>query len=973
MNDKIESLDKEVQFFIQQYHSGKRTLSELVSREAADTRGHITSEVASAEKLIKQHVSAEVSRSERLITKQLTAVTSTSSVKVQDELRQLKFEAKNVAERQRLLNSFKFPGMNERRNQISENHESTFQWVYKEPAMLEESQESDDEVSGVKESRRYVWDSFPAWLRSSEPVYWVNGKPGSGKTTLLYYLIQDSETRASLNLWMPGALILSHFFWRPGTSMQRNLKGFLCSFLHQLISKLDNLTHVLLQKYDDMPLKETDTDWSIRELRKLCLEAVKLSNKPVCLFLDGVDELDSQEGVLDLLDFLYEMKATPRFKMCLSSRLEEPLHNRLHHFPHLRIHDLTRGDLQKYANETIRLPYCSQGGIREWQKSDIVHRLVTKADGVFLWLCLAVSSVNRGISNGDDYSTLFQRIDSLPGDLVNLYKDMWARMNDDRGIYRQKAALYFNTVIACRQFFAKDENRSAPRSFMGSAISVLEMRLATIPPREDFFSTSTGPTAATLLKQCQNTEKSLRICCAGFLEIVENPNTHKDLGNCQFQEPSYKPLIPYIAGQRTIQFLHRTAFDFMTDTVEGREILDSDTTSIEILQLRMMRASIAVRQICLYGGLWWIGNPTQLQEQTSFCGSIEVIMEDLSYIHDRIEPDEVLRQESRELVNLCERIYRVAQPFAERWRRFSGEFLTRAAAYNLGEWVPEEMRARSASMTPLLKSLILMSSSGVLRYYRTPSMLKLMRQLLDMGCDPNWRNSSFANERALCLVESSFSHFLRTNLLLWKPNMIQLLDHFGNRHEYIEEIPKTLDAFIAHGANLGQKVLVAFEVSSEGEIAVRYPLEIWHKEAYSDFVLMEFPASFLVQALRKKLEAWKPIGEMSVDWKPKRKDPKTGEYLPAEIDDDAEPAGRVIAAVGFKTETGAHHTVAGESSRHLTLAMEAWLSAGLQDVAMMLECHKRARIVCESSEKFVTGKDVEDVLIELGYAQYGDF
>lgn len=134
---------------------------------------------------------------------------------------------------ERLLNSLKFPEMNERRNHISSQIPDSFTWIFgsqhpgdyndiygddsedegreSDDGMLEEDSHSDASSICIShiEGR---WDDFVSWLECDDPVYWVSGKPASGKSTLMKFIASNPRTRESLEKWQEAPMILSHFF-----------------------------------------------------------------------------------------------------------------------------------------------------------------------------------------------------------------------------------------------------------------------------------------------------------------------------------------------------------------------------------------------------------------------------------------------------------------------------------------------------------------------------------------------------------------------------------------------------------------------------------------------------------------------------------------------------------------------------------------------------------------------------------------
>lgn len=53
----------------------------------------------------------------------------------------------------------------------------------------------------------------------------------------------------------------------------------------------------------------------------------------------------------------------------------------------------------------------------------------------------------RGLTHGDDWSTLEKRLKVLPSGVEELYSLMWKQLNDDRHIYEAEAALFFKLVL----------------------------------------------------------------------------------------------------------------------------------------------------------------------------------------------------------------------------------------------------------------------------------------------------------------------------------------------------------------------------------------------------------------------------------------------------------------------------------------------------------------------------------------------
>ncbi|KAI8258561.1 hypothetical protein K4K56_007022 [Colletotrichum sp. SAR 10_98] len=147
----------------------------------------------------------------------------------------------------------------------------------------------------------------------------------------------------------------------------------------------------------------------------------------MCLFIDGLDEYDSNHG--ELCEVLLDMAKSPHVKICLSSR-RWPVFERSfgqHGQESLDIHELTRDDIRKFVNDQLqtdpRWTAETSEGIT-LAKAELVNRIITQADGVFLWAFFVTRSLREGFSNGEMVEDLARRFSQLPSDLDQLFQHM---------------------------------------------------------------------------------------------------------------------------------------------------------------------------------------------------------------------------------------------------------------------------------------------------------------------------------------------------------------------------------------------------------------------------------------------------------------------------------------------------------------------------------------------------------------------
>jgi hypothetical protein len=359
------------------------------------------------------------------------------------------------------------------------------------------------------------------------------------------FLVDNPRTQSILDDANGTTIVLSHFLWAAGQSLERNMQGLLCSLNHQLLATKPDLCRVVLEKVPTSRQKRFYSDWSTNELCALLFDVISACGQHICIFLDGVDEMDDYMALLGLLD---QLCALPRLQVCVSSRPEPALQRRFQSYPQFRVQDLTRLDIEKYAHDTLQRLYV--------EDAETINRLVSticsKADGVFLWVALALKSVQTGYDNHDDQAELESRLNSLPNDLNTLYQQMWRRLNDSEAVYLETAARYFNLMLEC--IGELDLTQTASPLLLALA---LHPRLAAAVVTEDIETWGEA-----LGRECEMISERLPIRCAGLLEVTTDG---------------------------TVTLIHRSVQEFLMNTPEGQRIRRADPSPCEAHRLNLMR------------------------------------------------------------------------------------------------------------------------------------------------------------------------------------------------------------------------------------------------------------------------------------------------------------------------------------------------------------------------------------------------
>ncbi|KAG4293609.1 hypothetical protein FPRO06_00194 [Fusarium proliferatum] len=469
----------------------------------------------------------------------------------------------------------------------------------------EDSDEDSDETRTNDEIDEIdlIWDCFSTWLQSDDKLFWIRGKPGSGKSTLIKFVIENDNTKRLLGFRHPETKILSHFFWKIGNEPQNSTRGLLCSLLYDLLSEDDDAIDKVLTTFKFSGSKDFNKEWSSQEAEKVLLYLLDVSAHPPCIFVDGLDEISDKDGYRALFGVVQRLMTCQGVKVCVSSRPETELVKRLERIgaQSLRLEDLTKPEMVVYLRQEFEKLPQDQFASLPFEK--FTETLLAKAQGVFLWLALATKSVTDGILIGDDREFVSKRLEELPEELESLYRTMWERLNGNNRVYRETAARYFRFVIVDEWDIGLRTNDGANFCFMNEP-NLVQLSLAIkVEDRFIFPPKANEKTLHELNALCKATECDIRTRCAGMLQVGRQCGF---TGNGVAPPEAVRPLT------RPVQFIHRTAHDFLVDTEYGLSILNygsNETTLIDeglkLLKCRLNLASTYYRQFKVVSESAW--------------------------------------------------------------------------------------------------------------------------------------------------------------------------------------------------------------------------------------------------------------------------------------------------------------------------------------------------------------------------------
>jgi hypothetical protein len=202
-------------------------------------------------------------------------------------------------------------------------------------------------------------------------------------------------------------------------------KALLRSLLYQILSANPKLLNAVTESFGKWSVMG-HSNWSRQQLEKsFALVTAQTSNNiSICLFLDALDEYDGDPE--SVVSFLRSIVATPRDS--LSSRLYNIFIDEFGNVLGFKIHERTQQDIERVI--TGRLS-TSQGindilasgneQVRE-QFWELKSQLVGRAEGVFLWVRLALDNILRVHREGGTMADVLRLVSSLPDELDEFYQ-----------------------------------------------------------------------------------------------------------------------------------------------------------------------------------------------------------------------------------------------------------------------------------------------------------------------------------------------------------------------------------------------------------------------------------------------------------------------------------------------------------------------------------------------------------------------
>ena len=571
----FHELGKDVQILVQKIAEGYTKLEDLVSKE------HDMAHSA----ILQEPVRAEVTAQE--------------------------IDAGIETRRKIFLKSLKFAEIDQRHNDLADSWRATFKKVfttYKNMTANEDKPKAPKQAFGAKKigtedennDRNQTWVGFIDWLQSDGSLFYVQGKPGSGKSTLIKFLVGNENTKKVLHRWSSDASIIAHFFWKIGSPAQNSIKGFLCALIYRMLQNDERMAEHVLQNSPSLSSMTYYSDWSAEDLSNVLYFILEKDTRHRCIFIDGLDEVCEHDGIPKLVQLIEDILRFPNNKICVTSRPEEAVLNWLKgkDAPGLILEDLTRPDMRAFVLGELK-PFHSKNIVSLETHELLVEKLISKSQGVFLWLQLAVRNLATWIQDEDPEETLLSQLEELPSELDQLYADMWGRLNEDNSECRGTTARYFYYALQDKGLVPMFPEVGFPSGFPEIQLPTLfQITCADgVKTQESLLSDGFTIDLTKVRELCEETKLDIRTRCAGLLqvttpsmrgrlmEIVQGANSLPvQKGSADVDDTLFS----------RVSFIHRTAHDFLMDTETGQEILKHGVLSEAEMEARLLKGLLCV-------------------------------------------------------------------------------------------------------------------------------------------------------------------------------------------------------------------------------------------------------------------------------------------------------------------------------------------------------------------------------------------
>lgn len=296
------------------------------------------------------------------------------------------------------------------------------------------------------------------------------------------------------------------------------------------------------------------------------------------MFIDGLDEFDGPDDIV--VDMMKDLANQTHVKVCVSSRPLLAFEEAFTGKPSLRLQDLTFESMRKYAalklSDQIQ-KYISVNNKDLDQTRSYIDWIVERAEGVFLWVVIAVRGLREGLRGIASLPELAQTIEALPSEVESLFMLM---LNNIKPVFKRDAAKFLEMTLY--------GHGHEPWDLCILHLSHSQPELSDGPFVYDTIHTK------DLITDCETLKIRLKSHTAGLLELTPHPIGNEIYGR---REDLDRVLFT------KVNFLHRAVRDFLLNNNQAKSFLACNGPGEAQVRLSIARGTLV--------GLahFWRGDP----------------------------------------------------------------------------------------------------------------------------------------------------------------------------------------------------------------------------------------------------------------------------------------------------------------------------------------------------------------------------
>ncbi|KAM0277760.1 hypothetical protein ACHAQH_005553 [Verticillium albo-atrum] len=384
---------------------------------------------------------------------------------------------------------------------------------------------------------QWFWDregKFVNWLTHGMGFFSIEGKPGSGKTVLMGDALHKAKQYCEIDV------LAHHFFNKRGQILEQSFQGFLQSVLEQILRQQPSLFQYMLEEWHMMqdPQQVTPHQWPEWLLKRALMQVVTQGSARLryLMIFDALDECQSENDLADILGFLKTMidgNTGKNLRILFSCRYLPDTSN-MFTAGCLRMEQHNEMDISNLVNDVWSSSIPIDAPADEFR--ELKKAIIKKADGIFLWVRLALERVTKAIRDGGTSDEIRETIDELPGELTGIFEMLLGHAAQK---HREETHAMLSVALTARKPLTTEEFRLVLNLCSDSQItSLADMNRST-----------------KMVTNCQVMQRRIRSRCGGLLEVVAAPGLRAGK-ECEDPRQSGRHGI--------VQFVHQSVKDFLS-------------------------------------------------------------------------------------------------------------------------------------------------------------------------------------------------------------------------------------------------------------------------------------------------------------------------------------------------------------------------------------------------------------------------